>query len=357
MNEALMRDLLHSYYKARKHKRNTLNQLRFEQNLESNLLSLEEDLRSENYELSPGILFINEKPVKREIIAADFRDRVVHHLLFDWIYPIFDRQFIYDSYSCRTGKGTLFGVRRAEGFMRAVSADYQQQAWVLRLDILGYFMSIQRSRLYELVCVGLDKAHYWQQLPEWQAKMTRFLLQKIIFHDPVQNSELRGSPNNWKGLPHSKSLIAAPPGCGLPIGNLTSQLFGNIYLNGLDHFIKRKLKIRHYGRYVDDMLFLHHDKKVLKALIPQVREYLQIELGLTLHPQKIHLQALQYGFPFLGMYLKPGRTYVGQRIKKNARHAFADYQSGKPLNASQQSYIGLMEHHASYSLRKRFLRE
>jgi len=140
----LFSELHKAYLDARKHKRNTINQLRFERNLEAELLSLCNELETRTYELRPGICFINELPVKREIIAADFRDRVVHHLIYNRIYPILDKKFIYDSYSCRVGKGTLFGIKRVQGFLR-------NDAWVLRLDIQGFFMAINRDILFDLL--------------------------------------------------------------------------------------------------------------------------------------------------------------------------------------------------------------
>ena len=356
MNLSLLHQLQTAYYKARQNKRKTLNQLRFEINFESELLALHDELLNQSYCLSQGIMFINESPVRREIIAADFRDRVIHHLLFDWIYPIFDRQFIHDSYSCRINKGTLFGINRVRGFMRAASKDYCIPCYALRLDVLGYFMSIHRPTLFELVFQGLDKADYWSQIEPWQAKLTRFLLKQIIFHDAVAGSELKGSPEDWRALPLSKSLIAAPRDCGLPIGNLTSQLFGNIYLNPLDHFIKRKLKVKYYGRYVDDMVLLDSDPSRLRESITEIQVFLKEKLSLNLHPKKIHLQALDKGFPFLGAYLLPHRIYVGKRIKHNAKRAFLNYDIDGCFNDSQQSYLGLLKHFDSYRLKESFLK-
>jgi len=131
-----------------------LNQLRFEVNFENELFKLARELETRAYRLSPSVCFINEEPVKREIVASDFRDRVVQHLLFSWINPIFERQFIYDTYSCRKGKGTLFGIDRARGFLRAASDDYRRDCWALRLDVKGFFMAIDRERLFSLVLEG-----------------------------------------------------------------------------------------------------------------------------------------------------------------------------------------------------------
>jgi hypothetical protein len=345
--DALFVALHAAYLQARRHKRGTPSQLRFERDLESNLLALASELEQRTYRLRPSSCFICETPVKREIVAADFRDRVVHHLVYDWIAPTFERQFLHDSYSCRKGKGTLFGIRRVEGFLRAASDDMRRDCWVLRLDISGFFMAIDRARLFALVQKGLGVVLVDPGLLD-------FLLRTLVFADPLAGARFRGSPTDWEGLPSDKSLQGSAPGCGLPIGNLTSQLFANIYLNPLDQFVKRELKLRWYGRYVDDMVFLHPDRAVLAAAIGQVRDFLRDRLGLRLHPCKVHLQPAAHGFPFLGVYVLPFRTYAGRRVVANFRAALRDelqnpnpvpHPNNKLEQARLRSYRGLLAHH------------
>ncbi len=338
----LCRELLQCYRDARRHKRNTYNQLKFETNLERNLLELASDLCSRSYELSPSICFINEFPVKREIIAADFRDRVVHHLLYKWLYPIFDRQFIYDSYSCRIGKGTLFGINRARGFVRAASEDFRSECYVLRLDVSGFFMGICRDKLYQLVVEGLNRAN-WIGVPD--RGLADYLIRKIVFQNPLNNSICKSPSSAWDDLPQNKSLKFATPGCGLPIGNLTSQLFGNVYMNPLDHFVKRKLKVRYYGRYVDDMVLVHQNRDFLRSCKERIRDFLKSELFLTLHPQKIYLQSVLNGFPFLGAFILPWRTYPGRRIMKNFKICVHNpLEDALSQRFRLQSYCGLLKH-------------
>ena len=337
-----------AYLDARRHKRSTRNQLRFECNLESELLQLNAELVARTYDLRPGICFINEEPVKREIVAADFRDRVVHHLLFNWIAPIFERQFINDSYSCRVGKGTLFGIRRAEGFLRAASDDFRKDCWVLRLDIQGFFMAIDRSILHSLVLRGLDKAE-WRGVPD--RDLCEYLIRTIIFHEPLANARFQSPPEAWDDLPSDKSLMGSAPGCGLPIGNLTSQLFANVYLNALDHHIKRDLRIEWYGRYVDDMVLVHSEKQVLLDAIEPIRKFLMDRLRLTLHPRKTKLQPASRGFAFLGVYILPYRTYPGRRVVANFRKCMRQPISDATVQAQRvQSYLGFMLHHDAMRL-------
>ena len=206
------------------------------------------------------------------------------------------------------GKGTLFGIERLEHHIRSVSQNYTRSCYVLKLDILGYFMSICRARLYEIVTEGI-RGHAGDALYPYMVD----LLGKVIFNDPVKGCRFKGNQSDWDGLPPSKSLFHATPGCGLPIGNLTSQLFSNIYLNSLDQFVKRELHCRHYGRYVDDFYLVDASRDYLLSCIPRIRDFLDKELALKLHDRKVYLQEQSKGVPFLGCVLKGGRRYLTRR--------------------------------------------
>ena len=345
-------DIHIAYLGARKHDRDSQNQLEFELNLEHNEIRLAYLLQTRQYELLPSTCFINKTPVKREIIAAHFRDRVCHHLLCNWINPIFEKQFIFDSYSCRVGKGTLFGIKRAYRYMVSESENFTHECFVLRLDISGYFMSINRDILYQLILQGLEKAH-WQGVPD--RDLATYLIQKFVYSNPLEKAIYKSPKKAWNDIPLSKTLRGSPPNCGLPIGNLTSQLFGNIYLNPLDHFIKRELKIRCYGRYVDDMFLIHKDKDVLKQAIPQIRDFLKNQLKLTLHPKKIYLQPITNGFPFLGAFILPYRIYPGKRVVGNMKQAVLQPDKDPDKQKSRiTSYKGLFSHLDSYMLLKKW---
>ena len=143
--------LFKAYYDCRKNKRNTGNTIKFELNFESNLIALHEEIMNRSYKVGKSITFIVNNPVKREIFAGDFRDRIVHHFIINELNPIFENLFIYDSYSCRVNKGTSFGIKRMQKFTRAVSDNYQNEAWILKLDISGFFMSINRTILLQMI--------------------------------------------------------------------------------------------------------------------------------------------------------------------------------------------------------------
>ena len=222
--DQLLSDLFRAYYDARRNKRNTLNQLRFEMELEQNLVELAQEIRSESYRVSPSVCFIVNKPVRREIFAADFRDRVVHHLLVNYTGEIFERNFITDCYSCRKGYGTSFGVRRLDHHIRSCTDNYRHKAYVLKMDIQGYFMSIDRELLYHKTVTMLEKGlkRKNKQGLKWESVLNvervMFLLKEIIFNDPTENCRVKGNCEDWNGMPRSKSLFYARQGCGLPIG-------------------------------------------------------------------------------------------------------------------------------------------
>ena len=334
--------LYRSYRQARKNKRNTVSQLRFEMDLERNLMELAVELADRSYRPRPSVCFINERPVKREVVAADFRDRIVHHLLCSWLFPIFERLFIYDSYSCRKGKGTLFGVNRARGFLRAASGDFRQDCWVLRLDIKGFFMNIDKDVLFGLVMDGIRREAYSGVS---DVGLCDYLVRLIVYLNPLDDAFFKSPPSAWDGLPADKSLKNTDGTRGLPIGNLTSQLFGNVYLNPLDQYVKRVLKIRCYGRYVDDMVLVHSDKRVLLDAVGKIRAFLEERLRLILHPKKISLQPASYGFNFLGVYILPYRVYPGRRLLRNCSAALLRHPDSFPEHRKRLvSYRGMFTH-------------
>ena len=358
--EKILTDLFQAYFDVRTNKRNTINALAFEKEFESNIFALFDEITNKIYNPKPSICFISNKPVKREIFAANFRDRVIHHFIYNYISPIFEKTFINDSFSCRKGKGTHYGIRRIDHFIRSCSENYSKDCYILKLDIKGYFMAMDRKLLFDKVKTTLlnNKRKIDFDLP-----LIFYLLEKTIYNDPTKNCIIKGKKSDWIGLPKTKSLFYAKSNCGLPIGNLTSQLFGNIYLDDFDHFVKRHLQIRYYGRYVDDFILVHRDKKYLTSLIPMMKEHLMEKLYLELHPNKIYLQHFSKGVKYLGAVLKPYRLYIANRTKGNffeaiekqnkiARDHKPSREEQEKFLSSMNSYLGIMKHYKTCHIRK-----
>ncbi|MEA3448493.1 MAG: RNA-directed DNA polymerase [Bacteroidota bacterium] len=294
-NQTKFPDLLYNlhlaYKNARKNKRNTYNQIAFEINQEKNLYDLAQQVINRTYQPKSSIAFIVNKPVTREVFAADFSDRVIHHIIYNSIYKNIDNYLIYDTYSCRKGKGTHFGINRVKHFLLSATDNYQNDAYILKLDIKSYFMNMQHKIIYEKINTILSKKFNPKVI---DFETLDYLLKQTIFINVKNNCRIKGKKSEWKSLPHDKSLFNKPDGIGLPIGNLTSQVFGNIYLNKIDHYIKNELGIKYYGRYVDDMIFVHPRKEKLLSVINPINNKLK-EIGMKIHPQKIYLQHYDKG--------------------------------------------------------------
>ncbi len=354
-------ELFSAYFDCRSNKRNTINALAFEVDYESNLITLCDEINNGTYQPGKSITFIVDKPVKREIFAADFRDRVVHHFIINKLNPLFEKRFIYDSYACRIGKGTHLGIQRVDRFIRQCSQNYTRDGYILKLDIKGFFMHINKNILFEKLSSFVQQNYL---LPDKALLLE--LCQKVIFNDSTQNCIIKGKRSNWDGLPPDKSLFQSTLNCGLPIGNLTSQVFANFYLNTFDHFIKHDLGIRYYGRYVDDFVLVHQDKEYLTSLIPKLSNFLFSTLQLSLHSRKIYLQHYSKGVQFLGTIIKPYRIYIANRTKGNfyasiqrqnqaVQLTTPDKETKAAFLSSMNSYLGIMKHYKTYKIRKQML--
>ncbi|MDD2496063.1 MAG: reverse transcriptase/maturase family protein [Tissierellia bacterium] len=363
-NRKIMCDLFRAYYDARINKGHSYSILFFERNYETRIFELYKEIIKNRYIISPSICFISFKPLKREIFAANFRDRIVHHFIYNYINPIFERLFLSDNYSCRIGRGTSYGIKRLNHFIRSCSNNYKKDCYVLKLDIKGYFMAIDHNILYQKVEKTLNR---FRETENFNIDLILRLIRQVIFHDSTRGCIVKGKREDWQGLPKTKSLFFAGKDKGLPIGNLTSQLFGNVYLNDFDHFVRYELNCNYYGRYVDDIVIVHQDKEYLKSIIPILRSYLKDNLSLELHPKKIYLQHYSKGVRFLGAVIKPYRLYIANQTKKNF-YKKTEYWNDffmenhnidkKDLDAflsSENSYLGIIKRYNTYQLRKKII--
>ena len=287
----------------------------FERNLMGNVIALHQDLADKTYTHSPYQAFNISDPKPRNIHKAAVRDRLLHHALYRKLYPFFDKTFITDSYSCRLNKGTHKAINRFRQFAYMESKNHTKTIWVLKCDIRKFFGSIDHFVLKEIIR---------SYIPD---ENIRWLLSRII-----------------------DSFQPIREGMGLPLGNLTSQLLVNIYMNEFDHFVKRKLKAKYYIRYADDFVVLSHDKSVLLKNVRYIVHFLNEKLKLSLHPDKVFIKTLASGVDFLGWVHFPDhrilRTTTKRRMLKNL--------SKNPTKEALASYLGFFKHGNTHKIKRVF---
>lgn len=343
-------NLLKRYRECRNRKRYTINALKFELNFENELLKLQRELVSHTYKPGQSICFVVTKPKPREIFAADFRDRIVHHILVGYLEPIFERKFIDQSYACRKGKGAHKAIKDLKKHIRKTTKGNMEQAYYLQVDIQSFFVSLKKDILFEMIKKQVKN-------PEilWLAEI-------IIFYNPTLNYYRKSQMSLFDLIPDHKSLFKAGQNQGLPIGNLTSQFLANVYLNELDQFAKRDLKIKYYSRYVDDLVVLSQDKKQLKFWRDEIDKFLRRRLKLQLHPKKEIMENLEKGIDFLGFVVKPEYALTRRRIVKSFKEKlwnlnqdsekFTEEKINKTLSMVN-SYYGQFRHSNTFSLRRK----
>lgn len=278
----------------------------FEYNLESNIFQLHSELKNQTYKHGPYYDFYITDPKQRHIHKAMVKDRVVHHAVFSTLNPIFEPTFIYDSYSCRLNKGTHKGINRVAKYLNKVSQNNTQPCFVLKCDIFKFFQSVNHGMLNFIIK---------RKIKDIQAVK---LIQGII----------------------------ASFNPGIPIGNLTSQLFANIYLNELDQFVKQQLKVPFYIRYTDDFIFIHNSTKQLIAWLMQIKSFLAKKLMLKLHPNKITLYKYHQGIDFLGYVQFPHHRLLRHKTKKRIIKKIHQGTSTQAM----QSYLGVLSHANTHQL-------
>lgn len=339
----LLHELWRAYLAARTGKRKTTDEHRFELNAFENIAILKDDILHRTYKPSRGVCFIIHDPVTREIFAAPFRDRIVHHFLYNISYDWWDKRLITDSYSCRIGKGTLYGQKRLAHHIRSVTDNFTKPAFAIKADLQGYFMSLDRKILVQRINWGLERQFEGDYGQLYHT--VKYLWKEVIMDDPVKGVKIRGKWSDWDTLPPTKSLFYQPKGKGIVIGNLTSQVLSNIYLDQLDRFITITLKYKHYGRYVDDFYIIvpENQKAQLLRDMEVIKNYIA-SLGLTLHPKKLYKQSTKHGVPFTGVVVHEGYIVPGNRVKGKCVKAFYNFVAGHGSAETIQSYLGHLEH-------------
>lgn len=276
----------------------------FEFNLMDNILSLHEELASQQYRHGGYYQFRIADPKPRIIHKAEVRDRLAHRAIHRLLYPFFDKTFFADSFSCRVKKGTHRALNRFRAMAYQVSQNHTKTCWVLKCDIKKFFDSINHEIFLKIL-----KKYIPNQKIIW-------LLENVI------------------------NSFSTRSGFGLPLGNLTSQLFANIYLNEFDQFVKHKLKVKHYVRYADDFVILSGDKQQLEYLIPRIQGFLKENIGLVLHPDKLFLKTFAMGMDFLGWVHFPDHRVLRSVTKRKMFRRLKENNN----EHSRRSYLGMLRH-------------
>jgi len=281
--------------------------------LADNISLLAYDLKNKTYCHGAYLAFNISDPKPRRIHKATVRDRVIHHLLYKTLYDYFDSRFIYDSYSCRLNKGTHKALNRFKFFAGKVSRNHTKTCYVLKGDIRKFFASIDQEILLNILRRQIiDPEILW-------------LIGQVL-----------------------ASFNSSQPGVGLPLGNLTSQLFSNIYLNELDRYIKQELRIKYYIRYADDFVILSDNKNELEMITPLIKDFLSLKLKLELHPQKLFIKTYASGVDFLGWVHFPYYRQIRTVTKKRIFRQMSSWPKMETIN----SYRGLLSHGDTYEIRR-----
>lgn len=355
------KDVFNAWHAARRGKKPSKNQMLFDANWAEGLLTLQRKINDGTWQPLRSACFIATRPKAREIHAPDFADRVVHHWLVPQLEAIWEPQFIFDSYANRKGKGSHAAVQRLQHFVRQIDSG-QGGGWYLQLDIHNFFNSIHRPTLWAAMKPKLQRAG----LSEHAMRTTHALLRRSPLHAGVI---CHARPEEVSQVPAHKRLENAAPGCGLPIGNLSSQFFANVFLDALDQFVKHTLKAKRYLRYVDDFVLVHQDKQQLSEWLIAIQEFLQSKLRLSLKSD-IRLRPLNDGIDFLGYIVRPSHTLVRRRVVAHARGALAEWevkhicddhisatpQQMRGIKSVVASYAGHMKHANSARLRQGILK-
>ena len=279
----------------------------FQYKLMDNVLVLHRDLKEKTYMHGGYHHFKISDPKPRDIHKASVRDRLLHHAIYRQLYAFFDQTFIFDSYSCRLEKGTHKAMNRFQGFARKASKNHTRTCWVLKCDIRKFFASIDQTVLITI-------------------------LQKYIPNDDIL----------WILQRVIGSFYSTETEKGLPLGNLTSQLLVNIYMNEFDQFVKHELKVKYYIRYADDFVFLSHDIRELEAFLPRIDAFLQEQLQLTLHPDKVYIKTFASGVDFLGFIHFPNHRVLRTATKKRMFRRLTEKKGTEGEEATRESYLGML---------------
>ncbi len=305
--------MLAAWKEFRRGKRTKQDVLEFQTDLIYHISQLHEELKTKTYKHGGYHHFRISDPKPRDIHKASVRDRLLHHALYRQLYPFFDNKFITDSYSCRVGKGMHKAMNRFRAFAYQVSKNHTRTCWALKCDIKKFFASIDHKLLY-----GILQKHVTDRNILW-------LLREVVGSFPK----------------------------GLPLGNLTSQLLVNIYMNEFDQYIKHNLKAKYYIRYADDFVLLSNNKQELEQTLRYIEVFLQDKLKLKLHPDKVSIKTFASGVDFLGWVHFADHRVLRTSSKRRMLRRLQECEGKEGEESAWQSYVGMLKHGNTHKLRQK----
>ena len=345
-----LEEFFEAYEDCRKNKRGKISCLEYDVNYEINLISLWKRVNSGKYVIGKSNVFLVYRPKLREVFAANFEDRIIHHLIMRKLTPLMEKELTSNTYNCRTGKGVLYGVKDIYTQIQECQY-YFNDCYIAKFDLKGFFMSIPKSKLLECIKILIINKYKGDDI-----NYLLLLCEQVILNKPQNNCSINSPKKNWKKLDKSKSLFTSDSSCGIPIGNLTSQCFANYFLNEFDHWMDKTFF--GYGRYVDDFVIIHFDKSKILKFIPKITKYLK-NLGLTLHPNKIYIQTYYQGVKFIGAVIKENRVYINNRTVANIYSKIRYYKKHKytrqKLLSVFNSYQGFLRQYRTYNIQKKII--
>lgn len=350
--------LKEAYIDCKKNKFSKESAISWDVRYEENLYQLMKVINNRTYMPGPSTAFIVTKPCQREVFAADYTDRVIHHWIALRLEPLLEQQLVPTTYNCRKNKGTLNAIKAAEQVIREESENYTKDCYVFKLDLTGFFMSLDRRYVTDIVLKFIEDKYKGSDKP-----ILKFLVERILMNAPEIGCYRKGQMNKWKGLALIKSLFTIGGNKGLPIGNLTSQLVANYVLDPTDHYITDVLRLK-LIRYVDDFLIIDKDKQKILRCIPLIRKHLYEHGKVKINSKKYYCQHYSKGVMFLGAVIKPGRRYLANRTIANIYRTIYTFNHMKEkyvvrslqhFQSTINSYLGLLRQFNEYGNRVRLV--
>lgn len=335
-DDLTIQEVFTAYEDCRKNKSMKETTIEFEIDIHKNIYDIYKDLKYKTYEISESIKFVTLEPKPREIWAANFRDRIVQHVVYNRISPKIHNLLSPDTCACIPGRGTHYAAKRLHSKAQSVTNSWKEEAYYLKCDFANFFNSLNKEIMY-------------QQVAEvFQHKDLLWLIRKIIFHDPRNNYKNNSTKYKDSLVPNHKSLLYNDIMVGIPIGNITSQLLANFYLRKMDNFINKKLKVQ-YVRYVDDFVILSKDKTQLKQILKDIKIFIK-DLKLELSLKKTFINKINRGVDFVGFVSKPHHLEIRKRTMKKAKDAIycGDFRK-------IYAYLGMLKNGNNYNKRTRII--